>query len=405
MKCKLSYTSIKWASRLFIEAVRNKGPTKISPAEVLFLGPASNVQNLTESGHRFSDKLDPITFALQRLERTTISFYLPGLGDIGYHKDSLSGFQSLSRPYLRVLASNILRQSKASRLSVANEVFWAELIEQVKPKVIFGIGLHRELCRVATDAGVKTFEVQHGIFEPDDLKSRRQHYTENENGSLPTALLTWDDFYTQMAESEGVHAETLGLPFASLESGEFLNLGVESGIEQDRNSRQRISVMSGWGYKDCPSPERILGLKIIPFMRSCEPYAPEFELVIRLHPYVSHKRSLKRVLRWLKINFPAWSVQLPSDTPLQEVIQSSKVVLSNGSSSMFEVHAYGGINVAPQGSFEKSTPTKIHSETITSIKAMTSELSAPRPKSPNSVSHVSLPTRGVRLLKEIMLCR
>jgi len=65
-------------------------------------------------------------------------------------------------------------------------------------------------------------------------------------------------------------------------------------------SKKRISVFSGWGNKDHASPIGILSNELMSMMKACEHLVGEYELVVRIHPYVSHKLNFSAVRKWLR---------------------------------------------------------------------------------------------------------
>ncbi len=195
---------------------------------------------------------------------------------------------------------------------------WEQILESSKPLVVIGIGLPDNLCEVARKMGVRTAEMQHGIF--DDL---RLHYWPTD---APDVFLAWDQHSANLASNAGLEAMVLGHP-----------LSVEgSSLSKMKNHPLVCCVALQYGATGAIDKVGSITPELLEAITSLKQVG--FKMIIRPHPVIAARTGMrwKRYVKTIKELVPDTDLISPMEHDWNETISRSDVLLTDSSSSAFE---------------------------------------------------------------------
>jgi hypothetical protein len=321
--------------QVFLQVVRFLAtPTKIpSHHEVLYVASPCDISMPSENG-LVSQYLQPFHQSIERMGFTSVTVLRPNTGPFrGVSRYRIHRFPRIRNRRLvgvlfrsfpsRYMSSRDIWREIRQKVRV-NSPHWSDLLEQVRPKLVIGIGLTDEICEAARQASIPTIEVQHGFFE-ETLPYWKK--------TLPDYFFCWDDLSAEKAKAAGLRAVVSGHPFEHL---------VGSNSKISKTSRGTVCcVCLSWG--DTNSVDKFGSLSPAVFDWAKEIQASGVELVLRLHPVMSRMSLLesKRYAAELRRLIPGSKIQNPANVSLPQAISACDFALTESSSTAFDFALLG----------------------------------------------------------------
>jgi hypothetical protein len=313
-------------------------PTKIpSRHDILFVASPADITMPIPTGMA-SQYLHTIHLATEEMGLTSITVLRPNTGRVrgGSHYKIFSFPRIRTIVLFRMLFQLLVPGYKnAGNLWLelrervrTNSPRWSDLLDQIKPKLVIGIGLTDELCDSARRASIPTIEVQHGFFE--EMPAYWKQF-------LPDYFFCWDALTAEKASAAGLVPVISGHPFEHL-----ANLRP---LEPRMPFPSVCCVCLSWG--DPNSIDTFGSLSPIVFETAKKLQSCGVKLVLRLHPVMSRLSILKSKTYANEIRrlLPGAIIQNPAQVSLQEAISSCNFALTDSSSTAFDFAILGKITL------------------------------------------------------------
>jgi hypothetical protein len=212
---------------------------------------------------------------------------------------------------------------------------WLNFLTRVKPKLVIGIGLTDNILEVCGVLGIKTIEVQHGIFSEIELR-RWWRYSSNGINYGPDLFVTWDEHYSNIAATLNIKSLTVGYPhrFQSIDAN-------HKGVSRLEKPSKPIVVVTlscrlpggigPWGMIDKNMDISILKLLSLGIL-----------VRLRLHPVVEGG-AIRRacISRWLTRRYQNSEVIFPKNESILRTLNNANVHLTIASSTALEASYMG----------------------------------------------------------------
>jgi hypothetical protein len=227
---------------------------------------------------------------------------------------------------LKSFTQEISRLGKVTIGQRIRFLLWSHFFLDLKPVLIFGVGMDEILIASARFHNVKTIEVMHGLF-----MQGKSPFASRVEGKFakPDLFLTWHDAYTSIVIGLGVASKTLGYPNSISEE---LNVNMKS--DKDKN----ILVTLSWGVNDSADPSGTTTWEVYKSLHSLR----STNLKFRIHPVIcQNKRRLSRIIRWLSYEFPGCQISIPYDESLMVALMNCSLHITDHSSTFFEASLLG----------------------------------------------------------------
>lgn len=195
---------------------------------------------------------------------------------------------------------------------------WEQILDSSKPVVVIGIGLPENLCEAARPMGIRTAEVQHGIFY--DL--RLQYFPTD----APDFFLAWDQHSASKALNSGLEAMVIGHPLSTLgpSTSDF------------KNSRLVGCVALSYGCTGAIDKVGSITPELLGAITSLKQVG--FKMIIRPHPVIAARTGMrwKRYVKTIKELVPDADLISPMEHDWNDTISMSDILLTISSASAFE---------------------------------------------------------------------
>ena len=228
--------------------------------------------------------------------------------------------------------------ASAKRLPLSSYIHsqvWYNFLNGVKPKVLIGIGLTDVILKICGELGIKTIEVQHGIFSEGD-PAKWWEYSNRGGRYGPDLFFTWDDHYSNIAATLRINSHTIGYPF------EFQHLHLTRPTLQNVGSDYRPVVVvtlscrlpqgiDPWGMID-----KNMDISILKLLNH------GILVRLRLHPALRDgviRRA--RISNWLTKRYQNSEIIFPKDESILRSLYSGDVHLTVASSTVLEASYLG----------------------------------------------------------------
>jgi len=216
-----------------------------------------------------------------------------------------------------------------------NSQIWLNFLTRVKPKLVIGIGLTDVIFEVCGVLGIKTIEVQHGIFSEIELR-RWWRYSSNGINYGPDLFVTWDEHYSNIAATLNIKSLTLGYPnrFQSIDAN-------HKGVSRLEKPYKPVVVVTlscrlpggigPWGMIDKNMDTAILKLLSLGIL-----------VRLRIHPVVEGG-TIRRacISRWLIRRYQNSEVVFPKHESILRTLNNANVHLTIASSTALEASYMG----------------------------------------------------------------
>jgi hypothetical protein len=184
---------------------------------------------------------------------------------------------------------------------------WNRRFQKNRPDAVFGIGLTAQEIKAAKNLGVKTFEIQHGVFEKEAV----QFYWPTQ---APDFMCLWPTSDSHLLQGSGIRP--IGIPSYKLLATTTYSFGTG------------LLVPLSWGevWQNGPTPffgslpERVDAL-----IRGSSRLLPN--IMFRIHP-VTPKKVIRRLNKELRTAFPGAIVESAAKRNIEDfILRGSAVIL------------------------------------------------------------------------------
>lgn len=236
----------------------------------------------------------------------------------------------------RVNGLRVAGQSPNLPLSVQLlSLIWLNFLSLAKPKIVIGIGVTGVLLATCKELGIKTIEVQHGVFDSEELEKWWPGSLRTSN-DVPDLLLTWDEYYSKIANELDVSTLTVGYPHY------FLNIVPEEVNLLNGPHSRRICVVATLSCREETGIDpwgminQQMHLSLLKLLEQ------NFRVLLRIHP-VAEGGMLRRrqISRWVHKRYKNAELSFPSDTGIIRSLMDADIHLTNSSSAILEASYLG----------------------------------------------------------------
>ena len=315
--------------------------------DIVFVASASDFQRAYD-GSFIPDKLELWRRQVESIELNSVLVLMPFSAAAAKikPKDVISIESLVLKPLIqekRFLALFYLLKNWQLNSELAREPLstylhsqiWLNFLSRTKPKILIGIGLTDGLIGICSELGIKTIEVQHGIFSDAELRNWWQYSSDGQRYG-PDLFVTWDDHYSDIASTLKINSLTVGYPF------EFQGSNKTEPILKKFSNNQRPAVavtlscrlpggIDPWGMIDKNmdiSISKLLNQGIL--------------VRLRLHPAVQGgviRRS--HISSWLTKRYQNSEIIFPRDESILHTLNFGDVHLTIASSTVLEASYLG----------------------------------------------------------------
>ena len=204
---------------------------------------------------------------------------------------------------------------------------WKTLLKDHQISKLVGIGLDRSAIDAARDLAVQSIEVQHGAFDQHGARKKWGKYP-------PDILLTWNSWFADQARKFIEDVRVIGHPISQKSSKE--QEGETTAFSGDFAVCVALQYKR-WGFLVLPTVAADL-IDVI----SQNSDLHEGRLIFRLHPVVESIPLMKVLqIAFIRFRFPKSQIHEPRKTSLYDSIKSSKALITEASSTVYEFGLLG----------------------------------------------------------------
>jgi len=327
--------------------------------DIVFVASASDFQRAYD-GTYIPDKLELWRHQVESIKLNSVLVLIPfsHAAAKANPKDVISIEPLVLKPLIqqkRFLALFHLLKKWRFNSDLAREPFstylhsqiWLNFLARTKPKLLIGIGLTDGLLGICSELGIKTIEVQHGIFSDAELRNWWQYSGDGQRYG-PDLFVTWDDHYSEIASTLKINSLTVGYPFEFQGSSE-----TEPTLRKfSNNQRPAVAVtlscrlpggIDPWGMID-----KNMDISILKLLNQ------GILVRLRLHPAVQGgviRRS--HISSWLTKRYQNSEIVFPKDESILQTLNFSDVHLTVASSTVLEASYLGVPTLILQAAYLK----------------------------------------------------